>query len=288
MNLMSKPLVAACSILLGLGTLGWALWMFRRYWRDDDPGAKHRRTETIMPRPFLMGFLGAAIMPLLTLLVLLELRNETPQLNTLLWLLGIGLVLSVFLVCYGARQLVIYDSGHLRCRPVFGKMRTYDFSEVRSMTPIVADLLVRVGRRWILLDFQQDWYPLYETYRLWRIRNGLPVKKREYKTGLGRAFGQIPGGTGILTAITFLLSFGAVLFFVVMLQCFRSGAVGSGIVSLLFCLFSAVSLFLFLFSAANREKYPRLAKIMMPNFAKYRAAEEEMNKQTGRAARRTE
>ncbi len=241
-----------------------------------------------MPRPFLMGYLGAAIMPLLALLVLLDLRNEIPPLNTLLWLLGIGLALSVFLVCYGARQIIIYDYDHLRYRPVFGKMRSYDFSEVRSMTPIVFDLLVRVGRRWILLDFQQDWYPLYETYRLWRIRNGLPIKKREYKTGLGRAFGQIPGGIGILAAITLLLSFGAVLFFIVMVRCFRGGAVGSGIVSLIFCLFSAVSLFLFLFSAANREKYPRLAKIMMPNFAKYRAAEEEMNKQTGGAAARTD
>ncbi len=178
MNLMSKPLVAAGSILLGLGTLAWAVWMFRRYWRDDDPGAKHRRTETIMMRPFLMGYLGAAIMPLLTLLVLLDLRNEIPPLNTLLWLLGIGLALSVFLVCYGARQIIIYDYDHLRYRPVFGKMRSYDFSEVHSMTPIVFDLLVRVGRRWVFIDAQQDWRPLYEKFRLWKIKNGIPVKKQ--------------------------------------------------------------------------------------------------------------
>ena len=110
MNLMSKPLIAAASILLGMGTLAWAVWMFRHYWRDDDPGTKHRRTETLMLRPFLMGTLGAAIMPLLTLLVLMDLRNETPSLYALLWLLGVGLALSVFFVCYGARQIIILRS----------------------------------------------------------------------------------------------------------------------------------------------------------------------------------
>lgn len=266
MNLMSKPLIAAGSILLGLGTLAWALWMFRRYWRDDDPGAKHRRTETIMMRPFLMGYLGATIMPLLTLLVLLDLRNETPPLNTLLWLLGIGLALSVFLICYGARQIIIYDYGHLRYRPVFGKMHSYDFSEVRFMTPIVFDLLVRVGRRWVFIDAQQDWRPLYEKFRLWKIKNGIPVKKREYKTALGQAFGQIPGGIGVLAVLTIFLSLGAAFFLVIVWMCLRDGKIGYAIIALLFFLLAAATLFLLLFSAANQEKYPRLARIMIPNF----------------------
>lgn len=262
---MTKPIIAAVAILLGLGTLAWEVWMLRRYWRDDDPGAKHRRTETLMMRPLLMGFLGAAIMPLLTLLVLLELRNEIPPLNTLLWLLGIGLALSVFLVCYGARQIIIYDYNRLRYRPVFGNMRSYDFSEIRSMTPIAFDLLVRVGRRWVFIDAQQDWHPLYEKFRLWKIKNGIPVKKQEYKTALGRAFGEIPGGIGVLAVLTVFLSLVAAFWLVIAWMCLRDGKIGYAIVSLLIALLAAAALFLLLFSAANQEKYPRLAKIMIPN-----------------------
>lgn len=277
MNLMSKPLVAAGSILLGLGTMAWAVWMFRRYWREGEPGAKHRRTETIMMRPFLMGTLGAAIMPLLTLLVLLDLKNETPPLNTLLRLLGIGLAISVFLVCYGARQIIVYDYDHLRYRPVFGKMHSYNFSEVRSMTPIVFDLLVRVGRRWIFIDAQQDWRPLYEKYQLWKIKNGIPVKKREYKTALGRAFGQIPGGIGVLAALTIFLSLGAAIWLVIAWMCLRDGNIGYVVITLLFFLLAAATLFLILFSAANQEKYPRLAKIMIPRLTDLGAAKKRKN-----------
>ena len=262
---MTKPIIAAVAILLGLGTLAWAVWMLRRYWRDDDPGAKHRRTETLMMRPLLMGFLGAAIMPLLTLLVLLELRNEIPPLNTLLWLLGIGLALSVFFVCYGARQLIIYDYNRLRYRPVFGNMRSYDFSEIRSMTPIAFDLLVRAGKRWIFIDAQQDWRPLYEKFRLWKIKNGIPVKKQEYKTALGRAFGHLPGGIGVLAVLTVFLSLGAAFWLVIAWMCLRDGKIGYAVISLLIALLAAAALFLLLFSAANQDKYPRLAKIMIPN-----------------------
>ena len=261
----NKLLTAAAVVLLGLGTLAWAVWMLRRYWRDDDPGAKHRRTETIMMRPYVIGFVGAAIMPLLTLVVLLDLGKNKMNLYDLFWLLGNGLVVSVLLVCYAARQIIIYDYDRLRHRPAFGKMRTYDYSEVRSMTPIVFDLLVHVGKRWILIDAMQDWHPLWEKYRFWRMKNGLPVKKREYKTALGRAFGQIPGGIGIILGITAFLSLGALFTLFLAWMCWRDGEVAAMVVSLLFFLLGAVGLFLILFSAANQEKYPRLAKIMIPN-----------------------
>ena len=133
------------------------------------------------------------------------------------------------------------------------------------MTPIVFDLLVHVGKRWILIDAMQDWHPLWEKYRFWRMKNGLPVKKREYKTALGRAFGQIPGGIGIILGITAYLSLGALFTLFLAWMCWRDGEVAAMVVSLLFFLLGAVGLFLILFSAANQEKYPRLAKIMIPN-----------------------
>ena len=137
------------------------------------------------------------------------------------------------------------------------------------MTPIVFDLLVRAGRRWIFIDAQQDWRPLYEKYRLWKIKNGIPVKKREHKTALGQAFGQIPGGIGVLVALAAFPSLGAAFFLVVAWMCLRDGKIGYAVISLLIALFSAATLFLILFSAANQEKYPRLAKIIIPNLANW-------------------
>ena len=145
-------------------------------------------------------------------------------------------------------------------------MHNYNFSEVRSMTPIVFDLLVRVGRRWIFIDAQQDWRPLYEKFRLWKIKNGIPVKKREYKTALGQAFGQIPGGIGVLAVLTIFLSLGAAFWLVIAWMCLSDGKTGYGVIALLFFLLAAATLFLILFSAANQEKYPRLARIMIPSF----------------------
>lgn len=253
-----RLLIKIAAILLPAAVLVWSLWMIRQHWIKKDPATKHRRTETMMLQPFMIGFCGLIITPLLGWLVLEELGREDYLLQDALLTLGIGLAVAVFFVCYGTRQVVIYDHDHLRYRPVFGKMRTYDFSEIHSMAPIIFDLLVHVGHRWILLDFQQDWYPLWEKYRSWRKRNGLPVKTRTYKTALGRAYGETPGGIGIFAIQLFFLVAGPAfsLFLAVML--WKDRDIGFAIIASLFALFFTVFLILCLLATANPEKYPHL------------------------------
>ena len=256
MGALTRQILSVVTIFFSVAAPLWSVWMMRRHWSKKNPAAKHRRTETMMMQPFLVGFTGIIITPLLGWLVLEELGREDFPLQEALLTLGIGLAITIFFVCYGTRQVVIYDYDHLRYRPVFGRMRTYDYSEVRSMTPIVFDLLVHVGHRWILLDFQQNWYPLWDKYHSWRKRNGLSVKKRTYKTALGRAFGEIPGGIGILAMyiVFFTGCAGICLFFT--WWAWKDGALGAAALFLLVALGSIVSLVLMLVATANPGKYP--------------------------------
>lgn len=258
MDESTRLLIKIAAILLPAAVLVWSLWMIRQHWIKKDPATKHRRTETMMLQPFMMGFFGLIITPVIPLIIFDELKRGESSLGELLLILGIGLVLVTFLICYGTRQVVIYDYDHLRYRPVFGRMRTYDFSQIHSMTPIIFDLLVHVGHRWILLDFQQDWYPLWEKYHSWRKRNGLPVKKRTYKTALGRAYGETPGGIGIFVIQLFFLVAGPAAAFFFAVMAWKDREIGVAIIAALFALFFTVFLILVLLATANPEKYPRL------------------------------
>ena len=263
MSESAKLLIKIAAILLPAAVLVWSLWMMRQHWIKKDPATKHRQTETMMMQPFMIGFCGLIITPVIPLIIFDELKRGESSLGELLLILGICLFLVIFLICYGTRQVVIYDYDHLRYRPVFGRMRTYDFSQIHSMTPIIFDLLVHVGHRWILLDFQQDWRPLWDKYHSWRKRNGLPVKKRTYKTALGRAFGEFPGGIGVLVVIISFFVAGAAFFLFGTVMAWRSGQIGAAVVLLLFAILAITGLVLFLASAVNQEKHPRFSKFML-------------------------
>lgn len=258
-----KLLVKIAAILLPAAVLVWSLWMMRQHWVKKDPATKHRRTETMMIQPFIIGFCGLIITPVIPLIIFDELKRDSYTLPAALLTLSFGLFVVIFLTCYGTRQIVIYDYDHLRYRPVFGRMRTYDFSEIHSMTPIIFDLLVHVGHRWVLLDMQQDWRPLWDKYHSWRKRNGLPVKKRAYKTALGRAFGETPGGIGFLVFLLLFFGGGALLFFLFSGLAWKDRQIEGSILCALIGLISVTCLVLILVAAVNQEKHPRFSKIML-------------------------
>lgn len=277
MNDLTKTILTVAALLLAVAFPVWTVWMIRRHYVKTDPATKRRKNETRMLRLLVLAFLGLVIMPSCAFLVLYELKRDAMSILGALLTLGIGSVVTVFCVCLGTRQVIIYDYDRLRYRPVFGRMRTYDFSEVRSMTPIVADLLVHVGRRWILIDALQGWHPLRENYLSWRMRHGLPVKKRVYKTALGRAFGAIPGGMGILAAYSVFFLGGAAVLLVFAILAWKNGEAGPAISFLLLGTATIVFYLLILFAAANQEKYPRLAKTMLGNLMQ-RARQESATK----------
>lgn len=263
MSESAKLLVKIAAILLPAAVLVWSLWMMRQHWVKKDPATKHRRTETMMMRPFLVGSCSLPLTPVIPLIIFDELERDDCTLLSALLILGIGLLVVIFLTCYGTRQVFIYDYDHLRHRSAFGKLRTYDFSEVRSMTPIIFDLLVHVGHRWILLDMQQDWHPLWEKYRSWRKRSGLPVKKRTYKTALGHAFGEAPGGIGFLVFLFLLFGGCAAFFFSCAVWAWQDRQIEGSILCALIGLISVTCLVLILVAAVNPEKHPRFSKIML-------------------------
>ena len=258
-------IIKIVAIVLTLGLPLWSFWMIRKHWIKKDPGEKYRHPETLMPRPFLFGALGVILMPILGIIVLVEQYKGTILLDECVLLLSIGFVISVFFVLYGTRWILIYDSNKLRYRPVIGRIRTYDYSEVRSMTPIAFDLLVHVGRRWILIDMLQDWHPLWDKYHYWRIRNGLLVKKKEHKTALGREFGDIPGGISMLVTIIVAAIIPAVGFLAGMVYCFIDGEIVAAVFCLTLAIICIANLILMLIAAAKPDKYPRLAKVMLGN-----------------------
>ena len=272
MDELTKRLMTVATIVLSGAGLVWSVWMIRRHYFKPNPATKHRRTETMMMQPVVIGLVPAPFaMVIVALLALDALKGGTADWKEFFLALGVGLPIAVFLVCYGTRQIIIYDYDRLRYRPAVGRMRTYDFSQIRSMTPIAFDLLVHAGRRWILIDAQQDWHPLWENYRSWRKRNGLPVKERTYKTALGRAFGQIPGGIGAMLTLVVFMAGCAAGFIVFAVMSFRGGQVGPAVVFLLFAAAMIVTIVLMLFTAAHPEKNPRLTKLMLGDLKKWGA-----------------
>lgn len=263
MNDLTRIFITVAAILLAIAFPVWTVWMIRRHCVKKDAATKHRRTETMMVRLLALAFLGVVIMPFCAFIVIHELNRGAMSILGALLTLIIGSAVTAFFVCLGTRQIIIYDYDRLRYRPAFGRMRTYDFSEVRSMKPIVADLLVHVGRRWILIDAMQGWQPLRENYLSWRLRHGLPVKKRTYKTALGRAFGAIPGGMGILAGFAFFLVGGGAVLLVFSILAWKDGEIWPAVFFLLFAAATVAFFALILFAAANQEKCPRLAKTML-------------------------
>lgn len=287
MNELTKTILTVTTLLLAVAFPVWTVWMIRRHGEKRDPATKRRKTETMMMPLLALAFIGLIILPFCAFLVLYELKRDAMSILGALLTLGIGSVVTVFCVCLGTRQVIIYDYDRLRYRPVFGRMRTYDFSEVRSMTPIVADLLVHVGRRWILIDALQGWHPLRENYLSWRLRHGLPVKKRSYKTAVGRAFGDSPVGMGILAAYTVYFLGGAAVLLVFAILAWKNGEAGPAVAFLLLGIAIIVFYLLILFAAANREKYPRFAKAMLGDMKQWgkpgwmRSKPEKNEKQSG-------
>ncbi len=229
--------------------------------------------ETMMMRPFLFGVLGPIIMPSMAILSVLA-SAYTPPTECFL-LLAIGFVATVLFVLYATRWVLIYMYDQIRYRPVFGKMRTYDFSEIRSMTPVLFDLLIHVGRRWILVDVQQDWHPLWDLYRAYRKRNGLPIKKKTYRTALGRACGETPGAFGVFLTIEILMTGCAVSLCSFAWLAWRAGRIDAAVIFLLCAVPTIVFLFIFPYSIAASEKHPHLAKWFAPNLIKPKSPSEE-------------
>ena len=236
---------------------GWAIWMMKKHW-SGDPATKHRQRETVMMPPAALAVIGTFILPVMGALVLFPIKDDSLLKNSLLWS-GFFSAIGVLFVLFGTRQVIIYDYDRMRHRSAFGKLRVYDFSEIRSMTPVMFDLLVHVGRRWILIDMQQDWHPLWDVYHSWQKRNGIPIKKREYKTKIGRFYGETPGGIAFLIVLTLFSGGGAVLFFTFAWMGFRKGQIGAGLGILAFgilCLFLLASLYI----EADKEKHPKFSK----------------------------
>ena len=258
MGELSQWTIRIIGAVAGVGGTVWAIWMMRKYWRNTDPDTKQRRQETVMMPPMALSMIGTLVIAVLGAILAFT-KTEAAQLgNTLLWC-GIFFAISVFFVLCGTRQLILYDYDRMRHRSAFGKLRVYDFSEIHSMTPILFDLLVHVGRRWILIDMQQDWHPLWDNYHSWQKRNGIPVKKREYKTKIGRFYGGEPGGIAFLVVLTLFSGGGAALFFTFAWMGFREGQIGAGLGILAFgilCLFLLASLYI----EADKEKHPKFAK----------------------------
>lgn len=247
-----------------MGVLVWSVRMLIRHWGKRYPNAKSRWYETLVPRPYLFGILGPLSMLICGGFTLYYLFSKSEDTDIFV-LLIIGVFSCVFFILYGTRWILIYSDDKIRYQPIFGAMRTYSFSEIKTMKPILFDLLIRVGRRWILVDAQQNWHPLWEKYHFWQKRNGIPVstKSRVYKTAIGRAFGGILGGWGIFAVYTIILLGDFILFASLAWMCIIDGELGLSIAFLLFSLFGLVSYILILFAAAKWEKYPRFSKKML-------------------------
>ena len=121
MDGLTRWVLAIIAIILAVVLPIWSVWMIRRHWIKQDPAVKHRRTETMMMQPFIIGLIGPVIMPILSITILIEMKRNQLVLKEAILILGIGLVISVFFVCYGTRQVLIYDYDRLRHRPAFGK-----------------------------------------------------------------------------------------------------------------------------------------------------------------------
>ena len=109
MSESAKLLVKIAAILLPAAVLVWSLWMMRQHWVKKDPATKHRRTETMMMRPFLVGSCSLPLTPVIPLIIFDELKRDDCTLLSALLILGIGLLVVIFLTCYGTRQVFIYD-----------------------------------------------------------------------------------------------------------------------------------------------------------------------------------
>lgn len=254
--------IKIAAAVLSVAATVWSVWMMKKYWHTD-PDTKHRQRETVMMPPAALAVIGTFILPVMGALVLFPIKDDSLLKNSLLWSGFFSAIGVLFILC-GTRQLILYDYDRMRYRSAFGKLRTYDFSEIRSMTPILFDLLVHVGHRWILIDAQQDWRSLWDNYHLWRKRNGLPVKKREYKTKVGRFYGEMPGGIGFLVVVTVLMGGGGTFFPVFAWSGFRSGQIGAALGLLAFaalCFFLPVTLYM----EADKEKHPKFSKFWWGN-----------------------
>ena len=254
----SQWIIRIVGTVIGVGGTAWAIWMMRKYWRNTDPDTKRRRQETVMMPPAALAVVGALVIAFLGAVVALTKTEAALLTNTYLWF-GVFVAIGVFFVLCGTRQIIIYDYDRMRYRSAFGKLRVYDFSEVHSMTPILFDLLVHVGRRWILIDMQQDWHPLWDVYHSWQKRNGIPVKKRKYKTKIGRYYGETAGGIGVLVFLTLFSGGGAALFFVFAWMGFQRGQIGAALGISAFgilCLFCMASLYI----EADKEKHPKFSR----------------------------
>ncbi len=263
MDNITKQHFIVTAIILSVSVLAWSIWMIRRHVIKKDSATKYRHPEILMLRPFLFCILGPFLIPVVGAIAIIEIVKGTSSMKEMSIFFVAGLLISIFFVLYGTRWILIYDSKKIRYRPIFGKIRTYDFNDIRFMIPIFFDLLVHVGKRFILIDIQQDWHPLWDKYHYWRIKNGLPVKKRVYKTALGREFGSIPGGISILIGLIAIFAIPIILgFYFAILD--RS--TGGLIVMSVFAILCFICLFVVFYAVVNKDKHPRFSKRIIGDF----------------------
>ena len=157
---------------------------------------------------------------------------------------------------------MVYTYDYIRYQPVFGKMRTYSYADVKFMVQILADLLVHVGNRWILIDAMQDWTGLLEYYRLWQGQNGKGRKKHEPKTKFGKAMQD--GQVCILVSASIFI----MVIVTVMCVCFGNYSYQRGemdvVVFFVVCWFVFAVLMLgMVYILINKDKYPKFANVLL-------------------------
>ena len=89
------------------------------------------------------------------------------------------------------------------------------------------------------------------------------MKTRTYKTALGRAFGEIPGGIGFLVVIFLFCGGGGAFCFFVTVMAWKDELVGVSIGMLLFGLLCIATPVLISFAAINQDKHPRFSKFVI-------------------------
>ena len=167
--------------VVGVCLFVWMAFMAKKHCSGKTPAEKCKSYEKMLMRPYLMVVLSFIVSFGLILITVVAFCDKEPFSEV--WVVFVVLIAAnIVLVLYSTRQIVIYTYDYMRHQPAIGKMRTYNFADVKFMQPILFDLLICVDKRLILLDFQQGWMPLVENYRLWQKQNGKDRKKHEPKT----------------------------------------------------------------------------------------------------------
>jgi len=238
----------------------WTIYMVKKHCSGKTPAEKCKKYEKMMLKPVMM-FVIAFVVPIGVAVISVAAMCTNEPFSELGAIFAVALPLCVFFTLWASRWNMAYTYDYIRYQPVFGKMRTYSYADVKFMLQIGFDLLVHVGNRWILIDFTQDWTGLLEYYRLWQDQNGKGRKKREPKTKLGKVM-RSQYMKGMISGI--VIVFGGVNAGFIWLVC---STIKNGTFTMVpiicFAVLDVIMLFVIVFSifvAANEDKYPKLAE----------------------------